>query len=120
MIKFGFAPENLCGIDLLEERVTAARRRLPPTVSLIQGGALTAALPHVGYEIVYVSTVFSLILDDRFQELLARRMWSLLKPGGIVLWYDFLYNNPKNADVRGENCVVYVSFFLKECYATIG
>lgn len=101
LIKLGLTPENLCGIDLLEERVIAARHRLPSTVPLIQGDALSAELPRASYDIVYVSTVFSSILDEKFQELLARRMWSMLKPGGIVLWYDFVYNNPNNADVRG-------------------
>ena len=28
-------------------------------------------------------------------------MWALVKPGGGVLWYDFVYNNPRNPDVRG-------------------
>jgi len=27
-------------------------------------------------------------------------MWALTKPGGGVLWYDFVYNNPRNPDVR--------------------
>jgi hypothetical protein len=25
----------------------------------------------------------------------------LTKPGGQVLWYDFVYDNPRNPDVRG-------------------
>lgn len=28
-------------------------------------------------------------------------MWDLVKPGGGVLWYDFIYDNPKNPDVKG-------------------
>jgi hypothetical protein len=28
-------------------------------------------------------------------------MWALTKPGGGVLWYDFIYNNPRNLEVRG-------------------
>ena len=32
---------------------------------------------------------------------LANKMWSWLRPGGAVLWYDFTYNNPSNIDVRG-------------------
>jgi hypothetical protein len=28
-------------------------------------------------------------------------MWALAKPGGGVLWYDFIFNNPRNPDVRG-------------------
>ena len=62
---------------------------------------MTASLPKASYDIVYTSTVFSSILDDSFQLMLAERMWSLLKPGGFILWYDFIYNNPWNQDVRG-------------------
>jgi ubiquinone/menaquinone biosynthesis C-methylase UbiE len=101
LIKFGFAPQNLSGLDLLKERLVSARRRLPSDVTLIQGDALTAALPSADYDVLYVSTVFSSILDGEFQDLLARRMWSLVKPGGFVLWYDFVYDNPKNPDVKG-------------------
>ena len=32
---------------------------------------------------------------------LASRMWHWVKPGGGVLWYDFTYDNPANAEVRG-------------------
>lgn len=28
-------------------------------------------------------------------------MWSMVKPQGGVLWYDFIFNNPNNPDVRG-------------------
>jgi len=28
-------------------------------------------------------------------------MWELTKRGGGVLWYDFIYDNPENPDVRG-------------------
>lgn len=40
-------------------------------------------------------------------------MWSLLKPGGFILWYDFIYNNPKNADVKGIKIKEIKSFFPK-------
>lgn len=101
MIKLGFLPENLSGIDLLDERIAAARHRLPTGVSLLRGDALTATLPAMTYDIVYVSTVFSSILNADFQMQLARRMWEFVKPGGLILWYDFTYNNPRNPDVRG-------------------
>ena len=28
-------------------------------------------------------------------------MWSWVRPGGGVLWYDFAVDNPRNPDVRG-------------------
>ncbi len=52
-------------------------------------------------DIVLVSTVFSSLLDDAYQQRLADAMWRWLKPGGAVLWYDFTVDNPRNADVRG-------------------
>ena len=49
---------------------------------------------------MFQSTVFSSILNQSDRVNLANRLWSLLKPGGVILWYDFIYNNPKNKDVR--------------------
>jgi len=31
----------------------------------------------------------------------ADAMWRWLKPGGALLWYDFIVDNPRNRDVRG-------------------
>ena len=45
--------------------------------------------------------MFSSLLDDAFQQHLADAMWRWVVPGGGVLWYDFVYNNPRNRDVRG-------------------
>jgi SAM-dependent methyltransferase len=97
----GFAPENLGGIELLHERHAAARDRLPPAVTLIEGDALAAMPAAASVDIVMQYTVFSSLLDDVFQQRLADAMWRALKPGGGVLWYDFTVDNPRNADVRG-------------------
>ena len=53
------------------------------------------------FDIVYQSTVFSSILDLSVQNKLAAKIWSWVKPGGAVLWYDFTYDNPNNPDVKG-------------------
>jgi hypothetical protein len=50
---------------------------------------------------VLAFTVFSSILDGAVQQRLADAMWRWLRPGGAVLWYDFVVNNPRNPDVRG-------------------
>jgi hypothetical protein len=31
----------------------------------------------------------------------AREVSRVLKPGGAIVWYDFIYNNPRNPHVRG-------------------
>lgn len=99
LLRWGFDPANLYGNELLPARFGEARRRLPAAVTLLEGDA--SELDCGAFDIVFQSTVFSSILDDRFQEKLANRMWDMTRPGGAVLWYDFSYDNPRNPDVRG-------------------
>ncbi len=101
LLRLGFQPENLVGVELLAERIEAARHVLPASLSLHAGDALALDLPAGGFDAVYVSTVFSSLLDDAFQQRLADAMWRWVAPGGGVLWYDFTVDNPRNPDVRG-------------------
>ena len=101
LLRLGFAPQNLSGAELLPERFAQARAALPASVALFEGDATQLDLAPASFDIVFVSTVFSSLLDDTFQQRLADAMWRWVKPGGGVLWYDFTVNNPRNADVRG-------------------
>lgn len=101
LLRLGFAPQNLSGAELLPERFAQARAGLPASVALFEGDATQLDLAPASFDIVFVSTVFSSLLDDAFQQRLAEAMWRWVKPGGGVLWYDFTVNNPRNADVRG-------------------
>ena len=101
LLRLGFAPEHLGGVELLPERHAQAARVLPSAVALHAGDALRLDLPAASQDAVFASTVFSSLLDDAFQQHLADTMWRWVKPGGGVLWYDFTVNNPRNADVRG-------------------
>ena len=101
LLRLGFAPEHLSGAELLPDRMAHARRVLPAGIALFEGDALQMNVAPGSQDIVFASTVFSSLLDDAFQQRLADAMWSWVKPGGGVLWYDFTVNNPHNADVRG-------------------
>ena len=100
-LRMGFAPDNITGIELLQDRANVARRSLPAAVQFMIGDATTQPIAAASVDIVYQSVVFSSLLDDQFQSSLARAMWQWVRPGGGVLWYDFAYNNPSNPDVRG-------------------
>lgn len=100
LLRMGFQPENLMGVELLKERFEKARRVLPDGMVHL-GDASGLNIRDASFDIVYQSTVFSSLLDSDFQAYLARKMWSWAKPGGGVLYYDFIYNNPNNPDVRG-------------------
>ena len=101
LLRLGFRPEHLSGIELLPDRVAEARRCLPAALALHEGDALQAPIAEASQDLVFVATVFSSLLDDAFQQRLADAMWRWVKPGGAVLWYDFTVDNPRNPDVRG-------------------
>ena len=97
----GVDPANCAGVELLENRFQLARKRLPAACDIRLGDACKTDFATESFDVVFASTVFTSILDDDVQASLAGEMWRLVKPGGAVLWYDFVYNNPRNPDVRG-------------------
>jgi Methylase involved in ubiquinone/menaquinone biosynthesis len=103
LLRMGFVPEHLFGIELLPDRAREARHVLPPAVEVHCADATEAPdlLAQDSQDIVYQATVFSSLLDDDYQQRLADVMWRWVKPGGGVLWYDFTVDNPRNPDVRG-------------------
>lgn len=94
----GFKMENLYFNELLPERILAIKAMYPNN-TVYEGNAIEIPI-NARFDIVFQSTVFTSILDQSDREKLAEKMLGLLNPGGIILWYDFIYNNPKNADVR--------------------
>ena len=95
LLRLGFAPQHLSGVELLPERLQQARAGLPGATALHLADATRLSLPQASQDVVFVSTVFSSLLDDAFQQRLADAIWGWVKPGGGVLWYDFIRNNPR-------------------------
>jgi len=95
----GFRPENIWANELLEDRFEILQSDFPH-IHCEPGDA--SALPYEKkFDIVLQSTVFTSILDDTFKKKLAIKLLTMTKPGGFILWYDFVYNNPNNKDVKG-------------------
>jgi len=104
---WGARRENLAGIDLVESRVVCARARLGPSheaaglgADIRLGDASTLPWSSASFDIVSQSTTFTSIIADDMKKAVAAEMLRLLKPGGVVIWYDFLLDNPGNASVR--------------------
>ncbi|HRD96024.1 MAG TPA: class I SAM-dependent methyltransferase [Rubrivivax sp.] len=101
LLRLGFDPVHLQGLELLPERHAQARALLPAGTTVWLGDATQAGIAPASQDLVLQSTVFTSLLDDAFQQRLADTMWRWVKPGGAVIWYDFTVNNPRNPDVRG-------------------
>jgi ubiquinone/menaquinone biosynthesis C-methylase UbiE len=100
-VKWGARPENITGIDLLEDRVSRARYLCPPAVGIQCASAAQLPFPNERFDIVLQSTVFTSILDTDLRQQTAMEMIRVVKLDGMILWYDYHVDNPWNKDVRG-------------------
>ena len=101
LIRWGADPRHITGVDLLEQRVEEARGLSPEGVSIHCRNAAALEFPDESFDLIIQSTVFTSILNRDVQQRLAREMVRVLRPNGLILWYDFHMNNPRNPDVRG-------------------
>lgn len=113
LMDWGCRPEHLVGIDLLPERIALARSRLPSQVRLRDGDALQILAEPAGrqaaFDLVLLFTVLSSVLDEATRRRLVDLAWSSVSPGGLLLVYDFVVDNPRNPDVRALSLPALVS-----------
>ncbi len=95
----GVPAEGLFGVDILPDRLAAARERYPG-FTFIDGNAENLEFPDQWFDFVIVFTVFSSILDGEMAKNVARSIARVLAADGIVVWYDMRYPNPWNSNVK--------------------
>jgi SAM-dependent methyltransferase len=99
LAQYGAEPRLMCGVDLLPDRLAAARDTLPQASFAL---ADASRLPHPGasFDVAVQFTLMSSVLDSRARRAIAAEAMRVLKPGGTLIWYDFIWN-PGNPDTRG-------------------
>ena len=100
LVQWGADPARVAAIDLIPGRVDEARRLSAPGVRIDVANATAIPYPDAAFDLVLQSTVFTSVLDAATRRAIAAEMLRVLKPGGAVLWYDFHFDNPRNADVK--------------------
>ena len=98
--EFGARREQLSGIDLDAARIDETRTRFPHA-DLQVGDATQLPWADGVFDIVFQSLVFTSILDPNVRSAIAAEMLRVLAHDGVILWYDFRYNNPSNPNVEG-------------------
>jgi ubiquinone/menaquinone biosynthesis C-methylase UbiE len=99
-LSYGLKADNICGIDLREEAVRTAQVACP-SAHFVMGTAEFLPWPDASFDIALQCTMFSSIFDESMKRRIAGELLRVLRPGGVILWYDFFVNNPTNPDVRG-------------------
>lgn len=100
LLDWGVSPEQLHGIDLLADRIAYAKR-LTPQMDLRQATGWAIPYPDASMDMLTAHTVFSSILQPDARAQLAQEMRRVVKPGGVVMVYDFRISDPRNHDTTG-------------------
>jgi SAM-dependent methyltransferase len=98
-VRWGARARNLIGIDRLDDRLRIARRLGPAGATIALASAAQLPVADGRFDIAVQSTVFSSVLDPEVRLYIAREMRRVVRPGGLIVWYDLRVNNPDNPDV---------------------
>jgi len=109
--QWGAKPRNIAGIDLELARIARAIERLPEA-DIRVGDAQILPWPNESFDVVTQFTVFTSILDGCVKARMASEMRRVLRPGGLILWYDFRFDNPRNKNVKGIRIAEVRKLFL--------
>jgi SAM-dependent methyltransferase len=100
LIAWGADPEQLFGVELLQASAARARRLCPQTVTIECSNAAELRHDSASFDIVLQATVFTSVLDPSMKQAMAAQMLRVLRPGGVIIWYDFFLRNPRNPYVQ--------------------
>jgi ubiquinone/menaquinone biosynthesis C-methylase UbiE len=100
---YGAEADALVGIDLLPDRLSDGKRRLPGLNFACADGQ-RLPFPAGQFDLVLQYTAFSSVLDAQIKANMAAEMLRVLRPDGCILWYDFWLNptNPQTKGIRGS------------------
>ncbi len=99
LARLGADADRCHGIDLLPERVEAARER-DPRMTLRAGDASLLPYDDASFDVALQFTLLSSVLDGEMRRAIASETMRVLRSGGVLIWYDFIWN-PGNRDARG-------------------
>lgn len=107
-VAWGAEPGQLFGVELLEGSAARARRLCPQGVTIECGTAAELRFPAHSFDIVLQAGLFSSLLDQDTKIAVAAEMLRVVRPTGVILWYDALLASPGNPYVqpvsRSEIC----------------
>ncbi len=96
---FGASHANTFGIDLLPQRLAHGHHR-QPHLQLAAADGQTLPFPSRHFDIVLQFTALSSVLDGQIRLKMAHEMGRVLRHGGVILSYDFVFN-PTNQNTVG-------------------
>lgn len=100
LFDFGAEPEKCYGVDVLDARLRIAKHQ-GPNVGFVLTNSAQLPFPDESFDLTFQFTVFTSVLDPQVKQMMASEIVRTLRPSGRFIWYDFRYNNIRNANVQG-------------------
>ena len=88
LVDLGADPERTTGIDLVPDRIEAASRDSPASMRWQVADATEMPFEDASFDVVAQFTALCNLRDADLRLRAAQEMTRVLRPGGIVLWFD--------------------------------
>jgi ubiquinone/menaquinone biosynthesis C-methylase UbiE len=95
----GVPQDDLFGIDLNLARIRIAQGTTPSAL-VIRADCRAAPFRDAAFDLVTQFTLFSSLTKVECRRIAAQEMLRLVKPRGLIIWYDFFVPNPMNRATR--------------------
>jgi ubiquinone/menaquinone biosynthesis C-methylase UbiE len=100
LLRLGFEPSNLSGVDIQEEKIIQAKAT-NPLVNFEFADATSLRFNDETFDIAMESMMFLQLTDDDVARRIASEMIRVTKPGGILLVSDWRYSKPGSKEFKG-------------------
>ncbi len=100
LIRLGFDPSNLTGIDILEDMIQRAKEKFP-NIKFFHGDAAVLPFPDCHFDLVMESTMFVQLTDDALSRSIATEMIRAAKSNGFIMLVDWRYSKPWDRKYMG-------------------
>ncbi len=99
MVQWGAEPEGQAGIDLHPAAVQYARAH-GAGMCIHQGSADAIPEPDASFDLALAFTLFSSVPSEDVSAGIARELFRITRPGGLILVHDMRRRNPRNPAVH--------------------
>lgn len=100
LLDYGAERRRVVGVDLLANHIRQAKAT-DSCLNYLCADAMALPFADETFDLVSQFTLFATVLDPDSRRAIAREMVRVLRPRGKIVWYDLIYNNPRNPDVAG-------------------
>lgn len=100
LLRLGFEPANLFGVDIQEDKILQARAT-NPLVKFECADATSLAFDDGTFDMAMESMMFLQLTEEDIARRIASEMIRVTKPGGILLVSDWRYSKPGSDEFKG-------------------